>query len=70
MDSNGAVGFDLRKSFFLDSSDDNLVSLSTGRIEHQKRKPTVARDQTDAFRTCQMGLLRIPLRRPNQKAVD
>src|SRR5580692_2314123 len=70
IDSSGAVGFDLGKRFFLDSSDDNLITAGAGSIEHEKGKATVARDQAYPFRTGQMGLLRIPLRRPNQKAVD
>ena len=37
-------GFDLGKRFFLDSSDDDFITLGTGGIEHKKGKSAVARD--------------------------
>ena len=45
MHRSRATLFDLRKSFFLDGSDHNIVALRFGGIQDQQRKFTVAGNQ-------------------------
>ena len=44
-----AMRVNLGKGFFLDCRDHDFKSLRPRGIEHQQRKPSVARDQPDAF---------------------
>ena len=39
-------GLEVRKGFFLDGDDGDVVAGAAGGVEHQERKPAVARDQT------------------------
>ena len=48
--SRAAASAEFRKRLFLDRDDRHLVALGAGGIEHEKRKPAVAGDQTELHR--------------------
>src|SRR5260221_11976387 len=47
VNSRRALIFDLRECFLFDRCHDNLVALRARRIQHQKRKSSVTRDQAE-----------------------
>jgi hypothetical protein len=41
------MGLDLRKRFFFDRGDDDIVALSASRVEHEKGEAAVASNETE-----------------------
>src|SRR5215467_4976500 len=66
MNGGRAVRFDVRKRFFPDGCNDNLVSLCTGGIQHQEGELAIPGDQSELFilngHLARIGLSRRPLR--------
>src|SRR5436190_16497258 len=44
-----SVRFDVRERFFFNGCNHNVKSLGAGGVEHEKRKATVTRDQSNSF---------------------